>query len=137
MKRTFLITSLFIAQCFSEPVSCGMIGDGRVLDKKGCKCAFRIYEDEARIVVGTCSKGGFISYVLDYKINDRWVKAYAFGCEKLDGVKKYSCTSYDMSKENWHDMPELTTVNTADLRNSLDDRLDPGDMEYLGLKLKY
>ena len=42
-----------------------------------------------------------------------------------------------MSKENWREMPELKTVTTVDLRNSLDDRLDPGDMEYLGLKLGY
>lgn len=137
MKRMFLIVGFLVSQCFAEPASCGMISDGRVLNKKGCKCAFRNYDDEARIVVGTCSNGKFISYVLDYKINDRWVKSYAFGCEKLEGVKKYSCTSYDMSKENWREMPELKTVTTVDLRNSLDDRLDPGDMEYLGLKLGY
>ena len=138
MKRgIILIVLIFFAETFAEPVVCSMLEDGRASTRPWCKCAFKIYDDgerKGRVSVGACGKDN-VTIVTDVDYKGRWVKYTGTMCERIKEIKKWSCKTYKYFQEDWFSKATIKTVTESDFRNGTDDLLDPGDMEYLGLKL--
>ena len=135
--KAVLIVLLLSISALSEPVSCYLLEKGRFITGKNCKCAMREYDDgKSRAVVNYCG-GNLASIVMEVNYDDQWYRFTGTLCERLDDVKKWSCKTYDFSKENYKKKATVKTISFSEFRNGTDDLLDPGDMEYLGLKLKY
>lgn len=139
MRKCFIVVLLLSTVALSDPVSCNMLEEGRAAKGNGCKCAVRVYKDEihkARAVVGYCG-ANLATFVLDIMYEGRWYKSNGTICEKMQEIKRWSCKTYNYLQEDWFSKADLKTMSYAEFRNGFEDLLDPGDMEYLGLKLGY
>lgn len=134
MKKVLALMLLACIGVMADPVSCGMLEEGRAVDKAGCRCAVKndvIDTVKFRYIVGACAKGQFSSEVLDFWINGHWAKVTFEMCEALPSVKKFSCKKYNYMKENYNDEAELMSKSYTDRMDKLRELLDPGDVDYL------
>lgn len=139
MKTAVILILVFLTFSFAEPVACSMLEEGRAASLPWCKCAFKVYDDgerKGRVSVGACGNNN-VTIVADVDYNGRWVKHTGTICEKLKEVNKWSCKTYQYLQEDWFNKAIIKTMSSSEFRNGTEDLLDPGDMEYLGLKKKY
>lgn len=132
MKATYLIPVFLCAVAWADPVSCSFLGEKRGLNKPGCKCATKTFDDKFRTSVTACLDGTVTAEVYEFKLSSgEWYRVKFRMCERLDGTYTYSCKTYNYLEEDIEATAKFETYSTASYRDHVEENLDKGDVKYM------